>query len=85
MQQESIADAFRDHCVHALGIHVRRKAGDLSQQAVPVGNTIPREEPKDMAPNVELFNVPFIVVTGSYDSRALTPSLMESMRYGVMQ
>eukprot|EP00873_Tetraselmis_striata_P003688 jgi/Tetstr1/423952/TSEL_014563.t1 len=45
VQHDAIADAFRDHCVHDLGIAVRREVDDLFQQAVPLGNTVPRDEP----------------------------------------
>eukprot|EP00873_Tetraselmis_striata_P019626 jgi/Tetstr1/439890/TSEL_028298.t1 len=40
VQHDAIADAFRDHCVHDLGIAVRREVDDLFQQAVPLGNTV---------------------------------------------
>eukprot|EP00873_Tetraselmis_striata_P014245 jgi/Tetstr1/434509/TSEL_023601.t1 len=39
---DAIANAFRDHCVHDLGILVRREVDDLFQHAVvPLGNTVP--------------------------------------------
>eukprot|EP00873_Tetraselmis_striata_P046320 jgi/Tetstr1/466584/TSEL_000992.t1 len=40
VQNDAIADAFHDHCVHDLGV-VRREVDDLFQQAVPLGNTDP--------------------------------------------
>eukprot|EP00873_Tetraselmis_striata_P040874 jgi/Tetstr1/461138/TSEL_006276.t1 len=51
VQHDAIADAFRDHCVHDLGIAVRREVDDLFQQAVPLGNTVPRDELKDLVPD----------------------------------
>eukprot|EP00873_Tetraselmis_striata_P045012 jgi/Tetstr1/465276/TSEL_009978.t1 len=79
-------DAFRDHCVHHdLGIAVRREVDDLFQQAVPLGNTVPRDELKDLVPDAELSLPAFNVVTGSYDPRSLKSTLLEfkTMRYGV--
>eukprot|EP00873_Tetraselmis_striata_P046216 jgi/Tetstr1/466480/TSEL_010987.t1 len=77
--------AFRDHCVHDLGIAVRRVVDDLFQQAVPLGNTVPRDELKDLVPDAELSLPAFNVVTGSYDPRSLKSTLLEfkTMRYGV--
>eukprot|EP00873_Tetraselmis_striata_P017466 jgi/Tetstr1/437730/TSEL_026384.t1 len=85
VQHDAIADAFRDHCVHDLGIAVRREVDDLFQQAVPLGNTVPRGELKDLVPDAELSLPAFNVVTGSYDPRSLKPTLLEfkTMRYGV--
>eukprot|EP00873_Tetraselmis_striata_P008331 jgi/Tetstr1/428595/TSEL_018587.t1 len=71
VQHDAIADAFRDHCVHDLGIAVRREVDDLFQQAVPLGNTVPRDELKDLVPDAELSLPAFNVVTGSYDPRSL--------------
>eukprot|EP00873_Tetraselmis_striata_P012476 jgi/Tetstr1/432740/TSEL_022106.t1 len=51
VQHDAIAYAFRDHCVHDLGIAVRREVDDLFQQAVPLGNTVPRDELKDLVPD----------------------------------
>eukprot|EP00873_Tetraselmis_striata_P027599 jgi/Tetstr1/447863/TSEL_035173.t1 len=51
VQHDAIADAFRDHCVHDLGIAVRREVDDLFQQAVPLGNTVPMDELKDLVPD----------------------------------
>eukprot|EP00873_Tetraselmis_striata_P044075 jgi/Tetstr1/464339/TSEL_009135.t1 len=51
VQHDAIANAFRDHCVHDLGIAVRREVDDLFQQAVPLGNTVPRDELKDLVPD----------------------------------
>eukprot|EP00873_Tetraselmis_striata_P021290 jgi/Tetstr1/441554/TSEL_029783.t1 len=78
-------DAFRDHCVHDLGIVVRREVDDLFQQAMPLGNTVPRVELKDLVPDAELSLPAFNVVTGSYDPRSLKSTLLEfkTMRYGV--
>eukprot|EP00873_Tetraselmis_striata_P040612 jgi/Tetstr1/460876/TSEL_006034.t1 len=86
LQHDAIADAFRDHCVHDLGIAIRRKVGDLFQQAVPLGNTVPRDDLKDLVPDAELSLPAFNVVTGNYDPRnSLKSSLLEfkTMRYGV--
>eukprot|EP00873_Tetraselmis_striata_P045324 jgi/Tetstr1/465588/TSEL_010235.t1 len=69
--------AFRDHCVHDLGIAVRREVGDLFQQAVPLGNTLPMDELKDLVPDAELSLLAFNVVTGSYDPRSLKYTLLE--------
>eukprot|EP00873_Tetraselmis_striata_P006072 jgi/Tetstr1/426336/TSEL_016649.t1 len=85
VQHDAIADAFRDHCVHDLGIAVRREVDDLFQQAVPLGNTVPRDELKDLVLDAELSLPAFNVVTGSYDPRSLKSTLLEfkTMRYGV--
>eukprot|EP00873_Tetraselmis_striata_P007948 jgi/Tetstr1/428212/TSEL_018253.t1 len=85
VQHDAIADAFRDHCVHYLGIAVRREVDDLFQQAVPLGNTVPMDELKDLVPDAELSLPAFNVVTGSYDPRSLKSTLLEfkTMRYGV--
>eukprot|EP00873_Tetraselmis_striata_P041875 jgi/Tetstr1/462139/TSEL_007205.t2 len=85
VQHDAIADAFRDQCVHDLGIAVRREVDDLFQQAVPLGNTVPRDELKDLVPDAELSLPAFNVVTGSYDPRSLKSTLLEfkTMRYGV--
>eukprot|EP00873_Tetraselmis_striata_P043105 jgi/Tetstr1/463369/TSEL_008291.t1 len=85
VQHDAIADAFRDHCVHDLGIAVRREVDDLFQQAVPLGNTVPRDELKDLVPDAELSLPAFNVVTGSYDPRSLKSTLLEfkTMRYGI--
>eukprot|EP00873_Tetraselmis_striata_P009268 jgi/Tetstr1/429532/TSEL_019437.t1 len=82
VQHDAITDAFRDHCVHDLGIDVRREVDDLFQQAVPLGN---RDELKDLVPDAEL-SLPAFVVTGSYDPRSLKSTLPEfnkTMRYGI--
>eukprot|EP00873_Tetraselmis_striata_P007492 jgi/Tetstr1/427756/TSEL_017875.t2 len=85
VQHDAIADAFRDHCVHDLGIAVRREVDDLFQQAVPLGDTVPMDELKDLVPDAELSLPAFNVVTGSYDPRSLKSTLLEfkTMRYGV--
>eukprot|EP00873_Tetraselmis_striata_P010793 jgi/Tetstr1/431057/TSEL_020774.t1 len=85
VQHDAIAYAFRDHCVHDLGIAVRREVDDLFQQAVPLGNTVPRDELKDLVPDAELSLPAFNVVTGSYDPRSLKSTLLEfkTMRYAV--
>eukprot|EP00873_Tetraselmis_striata_P022230 jgi/Tetstr1/442494/TSEL_030594.t1 len=85
IQHDAIADAFCDHCVHDLGIALRREMDDLFQQAVPLGNTVPRDELKDLVPDAELSLPAFNVVTGSYDPRSLKSTLLEfkTMRYGV--
>eukprot|EP00873_Tetraselmis_striata_P014164 jgi/Tetstr1/434428/TSEL_023528.t1 len=69
----------------ATCIDVRREMDDLFQQAVPLGNTVPRDELKDLVPEVELPLPAFNVVTGSYDPRSLKSTLPEfkTMRYGV--
>eukprot|EP00873_Tetraselmis_striata_P000849 jgi/Tetstr1/421113/TSEL_012157.t2 len=68
-----------------FGIAVRREVDDLFQQAVPLGNTVPRDELKDLVPDAELSLPAFNVVTGSYDPRSLKSTLLEfkTMRYGV--
>eukprot|EP00873_Tetraselmis_striata_P043337 jgi/Tetstr1/463601/TSEL_000754.t1 len=85
VQHDAIADAFRNHCVHDLGIAVWREVDDLFQQALPLGNTVPRDELKDLVPDGELSLPAFNVVTGSYDPRSLKSMLLEfkTMRYGV--
>eukprot|EP00873_Tetraselmis_striata_P012310 jgi/Tetstr1/432574/TSEL_021944.t1 len=85
VHHDAIADAFRDHCDHDLGIAVRREVDDLFQQAVPLGNTVPRDGLKDLVPDAELSLPAFNVVTGSYDPRSLKSTLLEfrTMRYGV--
>eukprot|EP00873_Tetraselmis_striata_P005469 jgi/Tetstr1/425733/TSEL_016153.t1 len=85
VQHDAIADAFRDHCVHDLDIAVRGEVDDLFQQAVPLGNTVPRDELKDLVPDAELSLPAFNVVTGSYGPRSLKSTLLEfkNMRYGV--
>eukprot|EP00873_Tetraselmis_striata_P040351 jgi/Tetstr1/460615/TSEL_000540.t1 len=67
------------------GIAIRREVDDLFQQAVPLGNTVPRDELKDLVPDAELSLPAFNVVTGSYDPRSLKSTLLEfkTMRYGV--
>eukprot|EP00873_Tetraselmis_striata_P036645 jgi/Tetstr1/456909/TSEL_043579.t1 len=77
VQHDAIADAFRDHCVHDLGMAVRREVDDLFQQAVPLGNTVPRDELKDLVPDADLSLPAFNVVTGSYDPRSLKSTLLE--------
>eukprot|EP00873_Tetraselmis_striata_P036518 jgi/Tetstr1/456782/TSEL_004149.t1 len=59
------------------GIVVRREVDDLFQQAVPLGNTVPRDELKDLVPDAELSLPAFNVVTGSYDPRSLKSTLLE--------
>eukprot|EP00873_Tetraselmis_striata_P008406 jgi/Tetstr1/428670/TSEL_018658.t1 len=61
----------------ATCIDVRREMDDLFQQAVPLGNTVPRDELKDLVPEVELSLPAFNVVTGSYDPRSLKSTLLE--------
>eukprot|EP00873_Tetraselmis_striata_P022179 jgi/Tetstr1/442443/TSEL_030567.t1 len=84
VHHDAIADAFLDHCVHDLGIAIRWEVDDLFQQAVPLGNTVPRDELKDLVPDPELSLPAVNVVTGSYDPRSLKSTLLElTMRYGV--
>eukprot|EP00873_Tetraselmis_striata_P006646 jgi/Tetstr1/426910/TSEL_017123.t1 len=86
VRHDRIADAFCDHCVHDMGIDVRREVDDLFQQAVPLGNTVPRNELKDLVPDAELSLPAFSILTGSYDTRSLKPTLREfktMRRYGV--
>eukprot|EP00873_Tetraselmis_striata_P014633 jgi/Tetstr1/434897/TSEL_023894.t1 len=81
-EHDAIADAFRDHCVHDLGIAVRREVDDLFQQAVPLGNTVPRDELKDLVPDAELSFPAFNVVTRSYDPRSLKSTMLfKTMRH----
>eukprot|EP00873_Tetraselmis_striata_P016966 jgi/Tetstr1/437230/TSEL_025960.t1 len=78
--------AFRDRCVHDLGIAVRREVDDLFQQAVPrLGNTVPRDELKDLVPDAELSLPASKIVTGSCGPRSLKFTLLEfkTMRYRV--
>eukprot|EP00873_Tetraselmis_striata_P026818 jgi/Tetstr1/447082/TSEL_034520.t1 len=86
VQHDAIADAFRNHCAHDLGITVRREVDDLFQQAVPLGNTVPMDELKDQVPDAELSLPAFNVVTGgSYDPRSLKSTMLEfkTMRVGL--
>eukprot|EP00873_Tetraselmis_striata_P045020 jgi/Tetstr1/465284/TSEL_009985.t1 len=85
IQHDAIADAFRDRCVHDMGIVVRQEVDALFQQAVPLGNTVPRDELKDLVPVAELSLPAFTFVTGSYDPRSLKSTLLEfkTIRYGV--
>eukprot|EP00873_Tetraselmis_striata_P028079 jgi/Tetstr1/448343/TSEL_035627.t1 len=87
VQHDAIAHAFRDHCVYDMGIVVRRAVDDCFRQAVPLGNTVPRDELKDLVPDAELSALlAFIVVTGSYDAWSLESTSLEynkTMRYGV--
>eukprot|EP00873_Tetraselmis_striata_P037109 jgi/Tetstr1/457373/TSEL_043975.t1 len=82
VQHDAIADAFR--CVHDLGIAVRREVDDFFQQAVPLGNTVPRDELEDLVPDAEPSLPAFNVVIGSYDPQSLKSTLLEfkTMRYG---
>eukprot|EP00873_Tetraselmis_striata_P038800 jgi/Tetstr1/459064/TSEL_000400.t1 len=84
VHHDAIADAFRDHCVHDLGVAGRQEVDDLFQQAVPLDNTVPRDELKDLVPDAELSLPAFNVVTGRYDPRSLKSTLLEfkTMRYG---
>eukprot|EP00873_Tetraselmis_striata_P010033 jgi/Tetstr1/430297/TSEL_020122.t1 len=66
VQHDAMAGALRDHCVHDVGIVVRRKVDDLFQQAVPLGNTVPRDDLKDPMPDAELSHPAINVVTGNY-------------------
>eukprot|EP00873_Tetraselmis_striata_P042535 jgi/Tetstr1/462799/TSEL_007749.t1 len=71
--------------VSLLGIAVRREVDDMFQQAVPLSNIVPGDELKDVVPNAELSLPAFNVVTGSYDTRSLKPTLLKfkTMQYGV--
>eukprot|EP00873_Tetraselmis_striata_P040843 jgi/Tetstr1/461107/TSEL_006246.t1 len=71
VQHDAIVDAFHDHCVHDMGIVVRREVIDLFQQAVPLGNTVPGDELKDLVADAEISLPAFNVATGSYDPRSL--------------
>eukprot|EP00873_Tetraselmis_striata_P044426 jgi/Tetstr1/464690/TSEL_009441.t1 len=76
--RRSLPDAFRDHFVYDLGIvEVRREVDDLLQQAKPIGNTVPKDELKDLEPDAELSLPAFNVVTGSYDPQSLKFTLLE--------
>eukprot|EP00873_Tetraselmis_striata_P004005 jgi/Tetstr1/424269/TSEL_014838.t1 len=77
VQHDAIADAFRDHCVHDLGIDVRREVDDLFKQALPLVNTVPMDELKDLVPDAELSLPAFNIVTGSYDRRSLKSTLLK--------
>eukprot|EP00873_Tetraselmis_striata_P035794 jgi/Tetstr1/456058/TSEL_042828.t1 len=65
VQHDAIPYAFRNHCVHNLGIVARREVDDLFQLAVPLGNTVPMDELKDLVPDVELSLRAFNDPTGS--------------------
>eukprot|EP00873_Tetraselmis_striata_P012866 jgi/Tetstr1/433130/TSEL_022462.t1 len=58
---------------------------DMFQQAVPLGNTVPMDELKDIVPDAELSLPALNVVTGSCDPRSLKSTLLafKTMRYGV--
>eukprot|EP00873_Tetraselmis_striata_P027923 jgi/Tetstr1/448187/TSEL_035478.t1 len=81
VHHDGSADAFRDHYVHDQGIVVRREADDLFQHAMPLGNTIPMDELKDLAPDAKLSIPSFDVVTGSFDPR--TTLLFKTIWYMV--
>eukprot|EP00873_Tetraselmis_striata_P023637 jgi/Tetstr1/443901/TSEL_031853.t1 len=85
VHHDAIAYVFRYHGAHDLDIAVRREVDDLFRQAVPLGNTVPRDELKDLVPDAELSLPAFNVVTGSYDPRSLKSTLLEfkTKRYGV--
>eukprot|EP00873_Tetraselmis_striata_P027620 jgi/Tetstr1/447884/TSEL_035193.t1 len=85
VQHDAIADAFRDHCVYDMGIDVRLEVDDLFRQTVPLNNTVPRDEFKDLVSDAQPSFPAFNVVTGSYDPRSLKSTLLEfkTMRYGV--
>eukprot|EP00873_Tetraselmis_striata_P026415 jgi/Tetstr1/446679/TSEL_003618.t1 len=55
------------------------------REAVPLGNTVPMDELKDLVPDAELSLPAFNVVTGSYDPPNLKSTLLEFeiMRYGI--
>eukprot|EP00873_Tetraselmis_striata_P034792 jgi/Tetstr1/455056/TSEL_041911.t1 len=65
VQHDAIADPFRDHCVHDLGIVVRREVDDLFQQEAPLVKTVSMDELKDPVPDAKLSLPAFNVVTGS--------------------
>eukprot|EP00873_Tetraselmis_striata_P011363 jgi/Tetstr1/431627/TSEL_021157.t1 len=58
--------------------------GDAHWRAMPLGNTVPRVELKDLVPDAELSLPAFNVVTRSYDPRRLKSTLLEfkTMRDG---
>eukprot|EP00873_Tetraselmis_striata_P025598 jgi/Tetstr1/445862/TSEL_033502.t1 len=58
---------------------------EVAAGTVPLSNTVPRDELKDLVPDAELSLPAFNVVTGSYDPRSLKSTLLEfkTMRYGV--
>eukprot|EP00873_Tetraselmis_striata_P038821 jgi/Tetstr1/459085/TSEL_004535.t1 len=61
------------------------KVDDLFKRAVPLGNTVPRDEVEDKMPDAKLPLTVFNVVTGSYDPRSLKATMLEfkTMRYEV--
>eukprot|EP00873_Tetraselmis_striata_P018657 jgi/Tetstr1/438921/TSEL_027429.t1 len=88
VQHDAIADAIRDHSVHDPDIVVRREVDDcLFQQTVPLGNTVPMDELKDLVPDAELSLPACNVVTGSYDPWSLKPVLLEfkTMRWALFE
>eukprot|EP00873_Tetraselmis_striata_P001515 jgi/Tetstr1/421779/TSEL_012682.t1 len=68
-----------------VSLYTAREVDDLFQQAVPLGNTVPMDELKDLVPEAELSLPAFNVVTGSYDPRSVKSTLLEfkTMWYGV--
>eukprot|EP00873_Tetraselmis_striata_P001649 jgi/Tetstr1/421913/TSEL_012813.t1 len=68
-----------------VSLYAGRWLNDLFQHAVPLGNTVPMDEIKDLVPDAEPSLPAFNVVTGSFDPRSLKPTLLEfnTMRYGV--
>eukprot|EP00873_Tetraselmis_striata_P014660 jgi/Tetstr1/434924/TSEL_023921.t1 len=50
---------------------------DVFQLAMPLGNTVPMDELKDMVPDADLSFPAFDVVTGSYDPRSLKSTLLK--------
>eukprot|EP00873_Tetraselmis_striata_P022857 jgi/Tetstr1/443121/TSEL_031177.t1 len=52
VHHDAIAVAFRDQCVHDMGIvAVCREMVDLFHQTVPLGNTVPMDELNDLVPD----------------------------------
>eukprot|EP00873_Tetraselmis_striata_P003020 jgi/Tetstr1/423284/TSEL_013983.t1 len=83
MQQEAEAASGSQKELMAFLDHVNYSR--LENEAMPLGNTVPIDELKDLVPVAELSLPAFKLVTGSYDPRSLKPTLVEfkTMRYGV--
>eukprot|EP00873_Tetraselmis_striata_P011902 jgi/Tetstr1/432166/TSEL_021623.t1 len=76
------------HAYNAEMEAARREApADIEWPAVPLGNTVPMDELRDLVPDAELSLPAFNVVTGSYDPRSLKSTLLEfkTMRGTVQQ
>eukprot|EP00873_Tetraselmis_striata_P003206 jgi/Tetstr1/423470/TSEL_014151.t1 len=73
------------HELREASLYGGRWMDDLFHQAVPLGNTVPMDDLKDLVPDAELSLPAFNVVTGRCDPRSLKSTMLEfkTMRYGV--